>query len=121
MTTGKTIALTRQTSVSKVMSLLFNMLSRLVHSFPGGSEGKVSACNAGDPGSIPGLGRSPGEGNANPLQYLAWEIAWTVQAGGLYSHKRVRCDLVTKQQTNGLLRPCIINIPSKTYKGMRNS
>ena len=37
--------------------------------FPGGSEGKASACNAGDPGSIPGLGRSPGEGNANPLEY----------------------------------------------------
>jgi len=31
--------------------------------FPGGSDGKESACNAGDPGSIPGLGRSPGEGN----------------------------------------------------------
>ena len=37
--------------------------------FPGGSEVKVSACNAGDPGSIPGSGRSPGEGNGNPLQY----------------------------------------------------
>ena len=37
--------------------------------FPGGSDGKVSACNEGDPGSIPGLGRSPGEGNGNPLQY----------------------------------------------------
>ena len=36
--------------------------------FPGGSEGKASACNAGDPGSIPGSGRSPGEGNGNPLQ-----------------------------------------------------
>ena len=35
--------------------------------FPGGSDGKASACNAGDPGSIPGLGRSPGEGNGNPL------------------------------------------------------
>ena len=34
-----------------------------------GSDGKESACNAGDPGSIPGLGRSPGEGNGNPLQY----------------------------------------------------
>ena len=33
------------------------------------SGGKESACNAGDPGSIPGLGRSPGEGNGNPLQY----------------------------------------------------
>ena len=37
--------------------------------FPGGSEVKVSACNAGDLGLIPGSGRSPGEGNGNPLQY----------------------------------------------------
>ena len=42
-------------------------------SFPGGSEDKASACNAGDPGSIPGLGRSPGEGNGNPLQYSCLE------------------------------------------------
>ena len=41
--------------------------------FPGGSEGKASACSAGDPGSIPGLGRSPGEGNGNPLQYCCLE------------------------------------------------
>ena len=37
--------------------------------FPGGSVGKESACNVGDLGSIPGSGRSPGEGNGNPLQY----------------------------------------------------
>ena len=37
--------------------------------FPGGSDGKASAYNAGDLGSIPGSGRSPGEGNGNPLQY----------------------------------------------------
>ena len=37
--------------------------------FPGGSDGKVSAYNAGDPGSIPGSGRSPGAGNGNHLQY----------------------------------------------------
>ena len=41
--------------------------------FPSGSEGKASACNAGDPASIPGLGRSPGEGNGNPLQYSCLE------------------------------------------------
>ena len=41
----------------------------LIWGFPGGSEGKASACNAGDPGSIPGLERPPGEGNGNPLQY----------------------------------------------------
>ena len=37
--------------------------------FPGGSDGKTSVCNAGDLGSIPGLRRSPGEGNSNPLQH----------------------------------------------------
>ena len=41
--------------------------------FPGGSDGKESACNAGDPGLIPGSGRSPGEGNGNPLQYSCLE------------------------------------------------
>ena len=41
--------------------------------FPGGSDGKESACNEGDPGLIPGLGRSPGEGNSNPLQYSCLE------------------------------------------------
>ena len=41
--------------------------------FPGGSYGKASVCNAGNPGSIPGSGRSPGEGNGNPLQYSCLE------------------------------------------------
>ena len=41
--------------------------------FPGGSEGKESAYNAGDPGLIPGSGRSPGEGYGNPLQYSRLE------------------------------------------------
>ena len=41
--------------------------------FPGGSDGKASACNAGDLGSIPGSGRSPGEGNGNPLQLSCME------------------------------------------------
>ena len=42
-------------------------------SFPGGSDGKEFACNAGDPGWIPGLGRHPGDGNGNPLQYSCLE------------------------------------------------
>ena len=41
--------------------------------FPGGSDGKESTCNAGDLGSIPGLGRSPGGGHGNPLQYAGLE------------------------------------------------
>ena len=53
--------------------------------FLGGSDGKASAYNEGDPGSIPGLGRSPGEGNGNPLQYLDWKIPGTEESGGLQS------------------------------------
>ena len=44
-----------------------------VMGFPGGSYDKESSCNAGDSGSIPGLGGSPGEGNGNPLQYSCLE------------------------------------------------
>ena len=50
--------------------------------FPGSSKGKESVCNAGDLGSIPGLGRSPGKGNGNPLQ-LAQRIPWTEEPGRL--------------------------------------
>ena len=48
--------------------------------FPGGSADKESTCNEGDLGSIPGLGRSPGEGNATHSSILAWRIPWTVQS-----------------------------------------
>ena len=44
--------------------------------FPGGSDSKESFCNAGDLGSIPGLGRSPGGGHGNPLQYPCLENPW---------------------------------------------
>ena len=67
--------------------------------FPGGSNGKASACNAEDPGSIPGLGRSPGEGNGNPLQYSCLEIPWMEDPGGLQSmgSHRVGHDWATSQ------------------------
>ena len=45
----------------------------LSRGFPGGSDDKESACNAGDSGSIPGSGRFPGEGNGYPLQYSCLE------------------------------------------------
>ena len=52
----------------------------------GSSEVKASACNVGDPGSIPGLGRSPGEGNGNPLHYSCMENPpWMEEPGGLQS------------------------------------
>jgi len=53
----------------------------IVGGFPGGSDSKEYACHVGDLGLIPGSGRSPGEGNGNPLQYLAWRIPWTEEAG----------------------------------------
>ena len=53
--------------------------------FPGSSDSKVSAYNAGDLGSIPGLGSSPGEGNGNPLQYSSLKIPWTEEHGRLQS------------------------------------
>ena len=56
--------------------------------FPGGSDGKESACNVGDLGLIPGSGRSPGEGNGYPLQYFCLENpmergAWRATVGGV--------------------------------------
>ena len=52
-----------------------------------GSDGKESACNAGDPGSILGLGRSPGEGNSNPFQYSCLNpmnrVAWQDTVNGV--------------------------------------
>ena len=53
-------------------SAIYQLYS-LRQGFPGGSVGKESACNAGDPGSIPGLGRSPGEGKGHTLQYSGLE------------------------------------------------
>ena len=55
-----------------------NIKSEMKHileamSFPAGSDGKASACNAGDPGLIPGSERSPGEGNGKPLQHSCLE------------------------------------------------
>ena len=72
------------------------LLSENIHiliAVSGGSEDKASACNTGDLGSIPGLGRSPGEGNGNPLQYSCLENpmdrgAWSATVHG-----------VTKSQT----------------------
>ena len=53
--------------------------------FPGGSVVKKLPTNAGDTGLIPGLGRSPGAGNGNLLQYSAWRIPWTEEPGELQS------------------------------------
>ena len=56
-----------------VFNILFSPFLNVSLGFPGGSEGKASACNAGDLGSIPGSGRSPGERKGNPLLYSCLE------------------------------------------------
>ena len=62
--------------------------------FPSGLASKESACNAGDPGSIPGLRRSPGEGMATHSSILAWRRSWTEEPGRLQPivSQRVRHD-----------------------------
>ena len=62
--------------------------------FPGGSDGKASACNVRDSGLTSGLGRSPGDGNAAHSSIFAWRIPWTEATGGLQSvgSQRVRHD-----------------------------
>ena len=62
----------------------------IVRNFPGGSDGKVSAYNAEDPGSVPRSGRSPGEGNGNPLQYSCLENPVDGGACGLQSMESQR-------------------------------
>ena len=59
------------TTVSMAMAIIINIYIELIYiiGFPHSSVSKSSACNAGDPGSIPGSGRSPREGNGHPLQY----------------------------------------------------
>ena len=57
---------------------LYLGVSFKLFSFPETSVGKESSCNAGDLGSIPGLGRSPGEGKGYHSSILAWRIPWTV-------------------------------------------
>ena len=75
--------------------------------FPSGSEGKVSACNVRDSGSIPGSGRSPGEGNGNSLQYSCLENSmdggawWATVHGVAKSHTRLSD--FTHSLTQGIL------------------
>ena len=72
--------------VLKILYTEFSMIPPMC--FPGGSDSKESACNAGKPGSIPGSGRSPGEGNGNPLQHCCLENpmegqAWQARVHGI--------------------------------------
>ena len=94
--------------------------------FPGGSEVKASACNVGDLGSIPGSGRSPGEGNGNPIQYSCLENpmdggAWWATVHGV-SKSRTRLSDFTftftflLYSTGNYIQYPVINHNGKDYK-----
>ena len=77
--------------------------------FPSGSDGKESACKVGDPGSIPGLGRSLGEGNGNPLYYSCLENSMNRGAWRATVHG------VTKSQTRLTERLLHIHTRARTH------
>ena len=81
ITAGKTITLTIETFVSKVMSPIFNALFRFVMGLLHDAVGKQTACNAGDLGSISVSGRHPAEGLATHSCKLTWRIPWTGEPG----------------------------------------
>ena len=95
--------------------------------FPGGSEVKASAWNAGDSGSIPGLGRSPGEGTGNPLQYSCLENpmdrgAWWATVHGVTKSRTRLSDFTSLHFTSlcvpivpGAMEPMYTNIFFYTY------
>ena len=89
--------------VSDCLTFTKIMINHNIGGFPGGSDGKVSACNAGDLGSIPGWGRSPGERNGNPLQYSCLEKptggAWQATIHGVVKSRTRLSDFTFKEET----------------------
>ena len=80
--------------------------------FASGSDGKESACSAGGPGSIPGSGRSPGEGNGNPLQYSYLENtmdrgAWWATVHGGHKTQLLILKLAIQYHSPGPSSACI--------------
>ena len=109
---------TKKTRHSPQMKRFFPLLISLfgIH-FPGGSKGKESACDAKDQGWIPGWGRSPGEGNGNPLQnsYLENSMdrgAWCATIHGITKSRAQLCNWTTAvSQNNTLEEESISGIP----------
>ena len=90
----------------------FNLGAICKSSFPHSSVGKESACNAGDLGSIPGSGRSPGEGTGNPLQYSCLENSmdrgtWQAAVHGVTKSRTRLKRLSTQPVNNAKNHPCL--------------
>ena len=76
------------------------MVTLFYRGFPGGSNGIESSCNAGDPASMSGSGRSSGEGNGYPLQYPSWGIPCTEEPGRLQSMESQRVNTAKQLGTH---------------------
>ena len=92
--------------------------------FPGGSDGKESACNTGDLGSIPGLGRSLGEGNGNPIQYSFLENS--TDRGAWWGVAKSQTQLNDQHSTRRDLRravacPHLSSSSTELGKGLRSN
>ena len=83
---------------------------------PSGSAGKESACNAGDLGSIPGLGRSPGEGNGYPLQYSGLENPMDCTVRRMAKSQTCLSDFHIVFPTGRLRDPLILGLGKEMYK-----
>jgi len=87
-------------SVENIEILNKSIVNVILYCFPGGSEVEASTCNVGDLGSIPESGRSPGEGNGNPLQYSCLENpmdggAWWATVHGVAKSRTQLSDLTS--------------------------
>ena len=78
------------------ISMIYMIYIYIYISFTSDSDSKESACNAGDVGLIPGLRRSPREGNDTHSSILAWRIPWTEEPGGLQSMALQRITLAQR-------------------------
>ena len=84
-----------------------NVTAKHCVGFPGGSDSKESACNAGDLGSIPGLGRYTGKGNGNPLQYFCLENSMDMDKGAFRLQSMGHKESDTTEQLTQVTRPAI--------------
>ena len=100
------ISCTQNIQYLSICELLISLKIASLKGFPGSSGGKESTCNAGDPDSIPGSGRSPGGGDGNPLQYSFLENPCGQRSMVGYSPWvcKVRYDWATKQHSSKALR-----------------
>ena len=83
--------------------MLFGNVLSVLMGFPGGSADREPTCNAGDLGSIPGLGRSPGEGKGCPLEYLGLENSTDSVAHGVAKSRMRLSDFVSFSQCINIL------------------